>query len=96
MFAHISFITMDLFIYVYLFVSGQYFSGTNLDVYMSVVLPGGMVCVLVILSLELIHSVFVFPPLSSGALTAENHRLVPVHQSCVLHQVSQSMSEGSV
>lgn len=33
-------------------------------------------------------------PLSSAALTAESHRLVAVHQSCILHQVSQSMSEG--
>lgn len=33
---------------------------------------------------------------STGSLTAESHRLVPVHQSRVVHQVSQSMSEGWV
>lgn len=29
-----------------------------------------------------------------AVVTAENYRLVPLHESRVLHQVSQGMSEG--
>lgn len=36
------------------------------------------------------------PSLSACEFKVENHCLVPVHQSCVLHQVSQSLSEGWV
>lgn len=67
------------------------FLDTSLALFMPSVLPGSTVC-LSYFHWHIIHSLFFL----SFPLTAENHRLVPVHQSCVLHQVSQGMSERSV